>query len=161
MKTDLEIKDNSQSLQSCVSVSVTDLRIGNYLEMLGEVRKVECISNLPARKEMYWLTCENMIDTKIIHFYPITITEEWLLKFGFVKSDNDLFELTIKKDDSCISDLWCRSESGLKISLNVFDRNTEEQVDLKFEYLKYVHQLQNFHYILTGSELQISSITEH
>jgi hypothetical protein len=66
-----------------IIMKANELRIGNYLEMLGKVRKIECISNLPARKEMYWLTCENMIDIKIIHFKPIPLTEDWLLRFGF------------------------------------------------------------------------------
>ncbi len=126
-----------------------DLRIGNYLELLGEIRKVEGIFNLPKRKEMYWIKCEGIIDTKIIHCEPIPLTEEWLLKFGFEwedvesktngETDKMLFKdiLLMKRHHN---DLWAACPYGYLISPHR---------------TLYVHQLQNLYFALTGEELTI------
>jgi len=122
-------------------MEANELRIGNYLEMLGKVRKIQCISNLPSRKEMYWLTCENMIDTKIIHFKPIQLTEEWLLKFGAKElkpKRGVLKELVLKK---------VRIE--MSNSGNFYYKNSKL-------ILESVHQLQNLYFALTGEELTVN-----
>lgn len=88
-----------------------------------------------------------ILNTDIIK--PIPLTEEWLLKFGFETSNRiDLGEL---KPCYVIFSL------ALMIRHNSFfidwiGGNTE---------LKYVHQLQNIYFALTGSELQIGNLTEH
>ena len=46
MKNNVKIQDNTQSLQSCVSVSVTDLRIGNLLHYNGNHKEVGKITLL-------------------------------------------------------------------------------------------------------------------
>jgi len=117
-------------------MKANEIRLGNYLEMLGKVRKVECISNLPARKEMYWLACENMIDTKIIHFSPIPLTEEWLLKFGF--TENSYYNL--------------KSTGGTDYIFGYKKQN--------YTSLRYVHQLQNLYFALTGEELTYENETK-
>lgn len=122
-------------------MKVQELRIGNYLELLGEIRKVEGIFNLPKRKEMYWIKCEGIIDTKIIHYKPIPLTEEWLLKFVF---------------DKDIDDFYLDINTVLFVSYN-----DDEFVHLKSNHLetiasiKYVHQLQNLYFALTGEELML------
>ena len=83
---------------------------------------------------------------------PILITEEWLLKAGFEKDDSgvDMFD-----QDYCewyqkefpIIGLICQSSDKSYI----FDENTDT---LR---LKYVHELQNLYFALTGSELVFST----
>jgi hypothetical protein len=121
------------------NLNCNELRIGNYLEMLGKVKKVECISNLPARKEMYWLTCKDMIDTKIIHFNPILLTEDWLLKLGFVKND---FDSHYEKGEFYI-EVW---EKDFVFRWNDFN------IDIN---LNSVHRIQNLYFTLTGEELTL------
>jgi len=137
-------------------MKASELRIGNYLEMLGKVRKVECISNLPARKEMYWLTCENMIDTKIIHFKPIPLTEEWLLKFGFEKTESD-YRIKIQKDDKGgNTDYWIYVDSGFDNETNKFFVQIVCQEGCWFTSKnEHVHQLQNLYFSLTNKELKV------
>jgi len=93
-------------------IQANELRIGNNILLLGEVCTIECISNLPKRKEMYWIKTKEFIDTKIIHFKPIPLTEEILLKCGgyiyngwddmqffrFEEFHLQIFELEIQKD---------------------------------------------------------------
>jgi hypothetical protein len=75
---------------------------------------------------------------------PILLTEEWLLKFGFEKMENnwkclDLHFATIS---------WERL-AGLTLSF--------EKESTYLPHIKYVHQLQNLHFALTGEELIINN----
>ena len=140
-----------------------ELRIGNYLEILGKVRKVECISNLPSRKEMYWITCKDIIDTKIIHFKPIALTDEWLFKFGFIKMKNyRTKQLGHSKYD------WFKDNTQF-FSIEKHhsgDFNEGETFYPTFTFnncsfaLQYVHELQNLYFSLTKDELKINDINE-
>jgi hypothetical protein len=78
---------------------------------------------------------------------PIPLTEEWLLKFGFnninskeygIKCGSCWMSLSNPKDMGEWQDCYCW----------IFDR-------FKFIELKYVHQLQNLYFALTGEELTI------
>ena len=75
---------------------------------------------------------------------PIPLTEEWLLKFGFEKSGGGLY-LTYETFEM----YYINGVLGL--SARVSDPN-EGYIDTK---IKYVHQLQNLHFALTGEELTI------
>jgi len=78
---------------------------------------------------------------------PITLTEEWLLKFGFEKKiwkvkKSIYFELD--KIEILLED------SYYKNGVTYFKSN------MLFEYFpKYVHQLQNLYFALTNEELKI------
>jgi hypothetical protein len=69
---------------------------------------------------------------------PIPITEEWLLKFGFEKSG--IFNQLYRLNDVT---LYC-SEKEIFMYTGVNDLN-----------IKYIHQLQNLYFALTGNELKI------
>lgn len=78
---------------------------------------------------------------------PIPLTEEWLLKFGFnninskeygIKCGSCWMSLSNPKNMGEWQDCYCW----------IFDR-------FKFIELKYVHQLQNLYFALTGEELTI------
>jgi hypothetical protein len=101
-----------------------ELRIGNWIQDGNEFEQIT-IDHLNC---LYSGRCE---------YDPITLTEEWLLKFGFEITDNfqtkDRFQ-THKQDGI----IW-------------------------FEYgyivveLNYVHQLQNLYFALTNEELTIKN----
>ena len=98
---------------------------------------------------------EYIIDTKFFldvydgtcyqyEFKPIPLTEEWLLKFGFSKFLNQYTLITSvhKKDFKNIP------------FIVLYLDNKFEYDDLRFRTnLKYVHQLQNLYFALTGEEL--------
>lgn len=125
-------------------MKATELRIGNLVEIginkngssiLGEVEGYANYSILAKSNG-------NCIMIKIDCVKPIPLTEEWLLRFGFVKIENnwkclDLIFATIS---------WERS-AGIALSFDkesIFLPNT-----------KYVHQLQNLYFALTGEELTL------
>jgi hypothetical protein len=172
MKNNVKIKDNTQSLQSCVSVSVTDLRIGNWIMDRGnKAWQIDCWehSTKVASKEPIIGICN--FTKKPIHGHPLTeevnflkpipLTEEWLLKFGFKQKPINGFEINYFTD--------CKESAekmGILINLcsnrcAILDTDTDEQSAMTSKIIYYVHQLQNIYFALTGSELQIGNLTEH
>lgn len=78
---------------------------------------------------------------------PVPLTEEWLLKFRFVKSSNKLMFLPMPK---------------IKAELHYEKHNYGNVITIQSDFgmlipddIKYVHQLQNLYLALTGEELNI------
>ena len=109
-----------------------ELRIGNYI-LFGVINEPIKITGGIDEK-----------NTTIQMAKPIPLTEEWLLKFGFVKDgDSDTYNLcTEEYNEMCI-------EGYLQSEMNVMDINVT---------LKHVHQLQNLYFALTGKELTIKQL---
>lgn len=112
-----------------------ELRLGNWVKELdGNTMQIEYISDIHHAANLE----------------PIPLTEEWLIKFGFEwdKSQKDYY-INIEEDNQiCI--------------------NLKEQVfyiGCGFEWgavkgkSKYVHQLQNLYFALTGEELKYEDTT--
>lgn len=81
-------------------------------------------------------------ETKSCQAKSILLTEEWLLKFGFRNVDGeyllDDFRYNLLKTDTFNGILFC---DGIKVLREV----------------RYVHQLQNLFFALTGKELEIQT----
>jgi hypothetical protein len=125
----------------------TELRIGNYVwdDYSGEmiVSAILESSAIYLRKTIALPSGEYLIK----NIEPIPLTEEWLLKFGFdninsreygIKCGSCWMSLNNPKDMGEWQDYYCWT----------YDR-------FKFIELKYVHQLQNLYFALTGNELEI------
>jgi hypothetical protein len=115
-------------------MKANELRIGNWYDHNGIPTQVT-----PNTIEEVW-------EAERIWCKAIPLTEEWLLKFGFDKLpncwDNDIFHLS-EWDNYPMN--WCV----------VMNKNNAVLI-LK---LKYVHQLQNLYFALTGEELIITEVT--
>lgn len=86
---------------------------------------------------------------------PIPLTEEWLLKFGFIKKPNGVYFIQLNDD------------YFLEIIVNAFSGTLEKDADWftsiyypipehHITFVKqYIHQLQNLYFALTGKELEI------
>ena len=123
-----------------------ELRIGNYVK---REEKVLCIKAGDIRAMDDWQQLENEKEiTK-----PIPLTEEWLLKFGFV---NDIIEydLTIgnmHEEGTMIFSIK-KDFSLIQISVGMGG----DKPDWIFLMCPtYVHQLQNLYFALTANELTI------
>jgi hypothetical protein len=115
-------------------MKATELRIGNLVLIGKEVNILELVDFA----DIY----EN---NTIIHFEPIPLTEEWLLKMGFVYRGiyyhfpkNDIFKL-----------------EQYKLKNAYFLKHSKESLDSVR--INYVHQLQNLYFALTGEELTFST----
>ena len=111
-----------------------ELRIGNFLQ--------DCISKVPY--EVTHNTFSSLVlyieEEKEAPVEPIPLTEEWLLKFDFtLKSDID----GEYYEKNGVRVLILRSDA---IQFYFGNPNTKE---------KFVHELQNYFFIMTGKELDI------
>lgn len=118
-------------------MEASELRIGNLIFENSRVETVDDICNGYINPYLY-----DGIEPNYAVQEPIPLTEEWLLKFGFVKQRNHF----------------------LRLNLNgVFEEGdyleTFDCENFTFGYygglvVKHVHQLQNLYFALTGEELK-------
>ena len=120
-------------------INAKEIRIGNLVEYritdkLDERKEWWEVSEIDA-DDIHWLS---KVDTKDEDFKAIPLTEEWLLKFGFI---NDKV-LEFYRNDFTDSTI-------------IIDYNFICLLGYSHVKLKYVHQLQNLYFALTGSELTV------
>jgi hypothetical protein len=123
-------------------MKASDLRIGNWIidyeaepnkTIYWQVETIEYLNTtlgVRFRNKSSW-TCEEFIE-------PIPLTEEWLLKFGGRKTIVEDYPIYFVNPFDIE---FYKNESVVLIS-----GNTEVKI-------KYVHQLQNLYFALTGEEL--------
>lgn len=97
------------------------------------------------------------------NFKPIPLTEEWLLKFGFKKEEGtptknhgNYFSMWVMDYKYSFSYAPFREDWGFYHS---YTDAPDPKEDNRFDFIscgiKYVHQLQNLYFALTGEELDI------
>jgi len=129
------------------------LRIGNYVDTINRENKVHIPDGLPLKigaieffkVKLYkidepFYAQSVYIKRSLSDIAPIPLTEEWLIKIGF--KQNDL----IKSEYNIGTERVAKIDHGF-----FFDRYHWEAS----KRIKYVHQLQNLYFELTGDELQI------
>lgn len=134
-----------------------ELRIGNYVDCNGIVSEIVETRTNYVRLKYFREDVEKehislvLLDERV---KEIPLTEEWLLKFGFEKIESD-YRIQIQKDDSQgNSDYWIYVDSGIDNETNKFKvMLVSGEGDWFTTKNKYVHQLQNLYYALTGEEL--------
>lgn len=138
-------------------MKATELRIGNYINTInrgGEVHlpddTVFTIQKLGSKCELCIIDKKpwEEINLPEIFYYdlsPIPLTEEWLLKFGFNLLGNTI-------SHACFGDNPITHDYMIKLI------KTDKEWFYKNSYheIKYVHQLQNLYFALTGEELKTS-----
>lgn len=142
-----------------------ELRIGNYVEGIGmehPIRKIYDSIQYNYKTERYELD-----DIDIQYFKPIPLTEEWLKKFGFKKQKASGWHGAVSGYHP--SAFYFISEDLDEFKQHkyrhnfVFTNVSERRFEPCYQYngirdkgleLKYVHQLQNLYFALTGEELK-------
>ena len=120
-------------------MKANELRIGNWVEDTEHFKgyfQVNRISSLTVESPEWTLEYNEI--------KPIPLTEEWLLKFG-LKQIGGSFELN---DDN-----FSLSFEGIEAFL-CYGGYVEQSRPVN---CKYVHQLQNLYFALTGTELTITN----
>ena len=114
-----------------------ELRIGNLI-MFGELRH-ECKPH-----DILNLYQSEIAQREISEYKPIPLTEEWLVKFGFEKNENET---------NC--EHWHFGENPFTHDYMIQLKNTGQGYFFQnwHHRIKYVHQLQNIYFALTGEEL--------
>jgi hypothetical protein len=105
-----------------------ELRIGNYVfDIDGDVFQVGEILDIGVKFK------KTSLSSRYEKIYPILLTEEILLKCGFLKDDNFYH----------LNNIWISNFYENYFSLDGFDETK----------IKHIHQLQNLYFDLTGEEL--------
>ena len=120
-----------------------ELRIGNFLTVSNNVLAISEI------KKDCFCFCQQYIDEWEFLFndydvQPIQITEDWLKRFGFNGVEND--HIKCKNIHLSYSSVFNR--------VFISDEDDDPQTVVGVN-IKYVHQLQNLYFALTGEELEI------
>ena len=118
-------------------MEANELRLGNLILLDGVIIEVSIID---------LRVLDNPMMTKATDkFKPIPLTEEWLIKFGFRPNKHGYIFDTFRVKN------WV---TGFFYGyIPVFLDGEEE--DIEDVQIKYVHQLQNLYFALTGEELKI------
>jgi hypothetical protein len=126
-------------------LKANELRIGNLVKYDNCVKVIDVIND-----------SKNIVEFEdgdtvyaVFHCQPIPLTEEWLLKFGFVEHESVAgFELSFGRQSFIVANaqdddflLLYRSDVGCNYH------------DLCF--VETIHSLQNIIYSLTGEELEV------
>ena len=131
-------------------MKASELRIGNFIEQPNRVGKVSEIWGEAVKIEGY----NNGYDYN--HTSPIELNEQWLIDLGFEKIlfyDIDGHYYKLELSDEPFNDLYLLSDEGLDGNFSSVE--IIEHSDT-FKY-KYVHQVQNLYFALTGKELTLKN----
>lgn len=137
-------------------MKTNELRIGNcvYLQREKNEFTTEVIKGITEKYVIINFSSGRQYkkDYQIIYteIQPIPLTEEWLLKLGFIKCSDYMSE----DHDYYYPDLdglWISADK-LEVELLASDPYESFKLPLK---VQYVHQLQNLYFALTGEELPI------
>ena len=120
-------------------VQANELRLSNLVQTNQGVFKIYNFTHSLVKLEPF-LSKEHHI-RNIDEVYPISLIEEWLLKFGF------------RKTEYCFG--LIKNFGKLRLTIFTDGCFKIETNDLPIE-IKNVHQLQNLIFSLTGEELTIS-----
>lgn len=122
---------------------------GSYILHKGDVKNVFALYQLS--QVVIWLNDEvGMKPVDVSELNPVPLTEEWLVKFGLEVVDL-IKENKYLKD--CVG-FWPDNENFVY----VIDLYGNEMGDWGYvtKEIKYVHQLQNLYFALTGKELELN-----
>ena len=123
-----------------------ELRIGNLVKWY-DVSKVLELHSEKNKFDNVCIECEESFEwNEYNKLEPIPLTEEWLLIFGFKKRKNR--HLFYWENKIVISEYKDEFE-------NFFYPKTGYDIRFSNE-IKYVHQLQNLYFALTGAELTVA-----
>lgn len=115
-------------------IQAKELRVGNRVEVYNSVTDKTTIHEIDI------FDFRDIEASSHLFYKPILLNEEWLLKFSFIALDDSYF-YKITKDN-------CEINFDLVDGLVRHDSHG-------LICIKYVHQLQNIYYALTGDDLII------
>jgi hypothetical protein len=122
-----------------------ELRIGNYVKFDNHEDEYYKVSGCDISE-----LSDELID---LNASPIPLTEEWLLKFGFIRHHYDY-----ANDVIYIKNIADNEIDNAEFEWGVYPNELGSGIQIKNrKSLKYVHEIQNLYFALTGEELTFKS----
>ncbi len=118
-----------------------ELRIGNLVHYVGtdDVQVVQGVD-----QENVFLDCLTADYVEFEEIFPIEITEEWLLKFGFKEHKTQIGSRFRKKNFYITKN----------VGFDLFLKEVKSGIYFHLKGLRYVHELQNLYFALERKELE-------
>lgn len=140
-------------------MKASELRIGNFLDRNG-LMEVRVIAESEIKVHDHFNNLFHLKWFEVDFFKPIPITEEWLLKFGFEKTliNNGVIrqyfhDCTPPKYRNNYGLFFRFGEMRDEIYKMYWYASDPVNSNMHSFPCKYVHQLQNLYFALTGQEL--------
>lgn len=127
-------------------INAKELRLGNIVDYEATFHKITGLAS--EISSSVWLKGKETVYHVYDHIKPIPLTEDWLSKFGFAKEYENKYLL-----NKSVIDTY----SGSFEFNHVVDSIKGRWVYSCIANIKYVHQLQNLYFALTGEELVIKN----
>lgn len=124
-------------------MKATELRIGNYIKNNGKIVEVDYLTPTSIGYENGKFSTSTF-NSEVMHYEPIPLTEEWLLKLGFEKITGC----------NVIENCYCKN--GYSVSFDKCGSISFWVSDDKTIIIEFIHTLQNLYFTLTGEELTIN-----
>ncbi|MFP7656101.1 hypothetical protein [Chryseobacterium proteolyticum] len=125
-------------------MELKELRIGNYINYPLNIDKQPIVVNGIVGNKILTDSFEGDAEC----FFPIILNEEWMDKLGFEHIVNEFTKV----------DFWQlkrkRNEYHKPVIVIYKDRTTVGN-NTYVKHLKFVHQVQNLYFILSGEELEV------
>lgn len=126
-------------------IKANELRIGNYVsDRHASESFFAKVKKLDATRCYYGGFHSSYSDLR-----PIPLTKEWLERFGFERNESKMYDGHL--------DVWYIYKYDGNIMFNT-ELVTDGEIIIQFRrfpiVVKYVHQLQNLYFALTGEELE-------
>jgi hypothetical protein len=128
----------------------SNLRIGNLVDLGNRIAKVTEINHLACVVVDLEETQDTIEDYERVK--GIILTEEWLLKFGEWVKEDDLFVRRLDTINDALRLDYINDDGELCWEFYVYNIAGQR---VGCAYIKYVHQLQNLYFALTGEELEM------
>lgn len=147
-------------------MTANELRIGNLLEAFhqrpdatGQIWSPVELQSINGYMNTITTVLGQSIDFNEKWLRPITLTEEWLLKFGFKpeKAPNGVTRnYTIFHGDSVLLANYNKSAKEVH-SIGIIHPMIDSTLTNFVWHVKHVHELQNLFFALTGNELTLDN----
>ena len=125
-------------------MKVEELRVGNYVFNTAINDTNQNIEHQVREKDLSSQSC--------YWFNPVPLTEEWLVKLGFIKGEGLISGCEFWECKRYIIARKLKPSKGESFSLWVIGISPPTWVISNF---KHLHQLQNLYFALTGEELKL------
>ena len=143
-------------------IKINELRIGNYLSLMGEPFQVSEIRNSLQEVELCRKNSKNKNlndyeESDLDHYdlQPIPLSKEWFLKSGFKENKHGTLILKLELDRSFEI---IESQDGFYCELvQLPELSSENLMFITLRRIDFVHELQNLYFSLKCEELVFSS----